>query len=74
MVVLDLEMENRLRFISSVILCSAFVITFYFDVTLGARMYLVGNLLALPYMVKNKCWDIVLMLVFFIIVGIPQAL
>ena len=67
-------MENRARIISSLVLCVAYVITFYVDEVNGARLYLLGNSLALPYMIKNKCWDIVALLVFFIVVGLPKAI
>ena len=67
-------MENRARILSSLILCVAYVITLYHDTVLGARLYLIGNVLALPYMIKNKCWDIVALLAFFIIVGLPRVI
>lgn len=67
-------MENKTRICSSLILCVAYFITLYIDTTIGSRLYLVGNTLALPYMIKHKCWDIVALLSFFIIVGLPKAL
>lgn len=66
-------MENKARILSSLILCIAYIITLYVDTTTGSRLYLVGNVLALPYMIKNKCWDIVALLAFFIVVGLPKA-
>ena len=67
-------MESKLRITSSLILCVAYVITLYYDTTLGARLYLVGNFMALPYMIKNKCWDIVALLAFFIVTGLPRVI
>jgi len=67
-------MEIQLRIASSVLLCFAYIVTLYVDTVTGSRIYLVGNALALPYMIKNKCWDIVALLAFFIIVGLPKAL
>ena len=67
-------MENKARILSSLILCVAYIITLYVDTTTGSRLYLLGNALALPYMIKNKCWDIVALLTFFIIVGLPRAI
>jgi hypothetical protein len=67
-------MENRARIVSSLVLCVAYIITLYVDEVVGARLYLMGNALALPYMIKEKCWDITLLLSFFIIVGLPKAL
>jgi hypothetical protein len=67
-------MTEKARIISSFVLCIAYIITLYVDEVIGARLYLTGNLLALPYMVKYKCWDIVALLAFFIVVGLPKAL
>jgi hypothetical protein len=67
-------MTNNARIISSFVLCFAYIITLYVDEVIGARLYLAGNVLALPYMIQNKCWDIVALLAFFIVVGLPKAL
>jgi hypothetical protein len=67
-------MENKARIISSLVLCIAYIITLYYDDVIGAKLYTIGNALSLPYMIKNRCWDIVLLLSFFIVVGIPKAL
>lgn len=67
-------MESKLRITSSLILCVAYVITLYYDTTLGARLYLVGNFMALPYMIKHRCWDIVALLAFFIVTGLPRVI
>ncbi len=67
-------MENQARMISSLVLCIAYIITLYVNEVTGARLYLIGNILALPYMLKHKCWDIVALLAFFIVVGLPKAL
>ena len=67
-------METRARILSSLILCVAYVITLYYDRVTGARLYFIGNALALPYMIKHKCWDIVALLSFFIIVGLPKVI
>jgi hypothetical protein len=66
-------MQNQARIVSSLILCVAYFITLYVDNVTGARLYLLGNVLAFPYMINHKCWDVVALLTFFIVVGIPKA-
>lgn len=65
--------ENRARILSSFILCVAYIFTLYVDTITGSRLYLLGNVLALPYMIKHKCWDIVALLTFFILTGLPKV-
>lgn len=67
-------MENKARILSSLILCVAYIITLYVDTVTGSRLYLVGNALAMPYMIKHKCWDIVALLSFFILSGLPKVI
>jgi len=65
---------NTARVVSSLIICVGYIITFYYDTTTGARLYLIGNSLALPYMIRNKCWDVVALLTFLNIVGLPKSI
>lgn len=65
---------NQARILSSLVLCVAYIITLYVDTVTGARLYMLGNALAMPYMIKNKCWDIVALLSFFIIIGLPKVI
>jgi len=67
-------MESKARILSSLIVCVAYFITLHIDTTIGARIYIVGNALAMPYMVKHKCWDLVALLMFFIAVGLPKVI
>lgn len=62
------------RIISSVLVVTAYWTTMYHDTVTGARIYMVANTLAIPYMVRNKCWDVVILLSFLIIVGLPKVL
>ena len=67
-------MESKTRILSSIMILCAFYITMYHSTTIGSRLYFIGNSLALPYMIKNKCWDVVFLLVFLIIMGLPKVI
>ena len=67
-------MESKARILSSITIVFAFYITLYHDTTMGARTYMIGNALALPYMIRNKCWDVVALLTFLIIMGLPKVI
>lgn len=66
--------DVRARIISSVLVIMAYYITMYHDTVVGARLYSIANALALPYMIRNKCWDVVILLSFLILVGLPKTL
>lgn len=67
-------MESKARIVSSIVIIFAFYITLYHDSVMGARLYMIGNLLALPYMIRNKCWDVVILLTFLMIMGLPKVM
>ena len=67
-------MDSKARILSSITVIFAFYITMYHDTVVGARLYMIGNSLALPYMIRNKCWDVVVLIVFLIIMGIPKVI
>jgi hypothetical protein len=67
-------MYSKARVLSSITIVFAFYITLYHDTSMGARLYMIGNLLSLPYMVKNKCWDVVALLLFLTIMGLPKVM
>jgi hypothetical protein len=67
-------MESKARVLSSITIVFAFYISMYHDTSVGARLYMIGNLLALPYMIRNKCWDVVALLTFLIIMGLPKVI
>jgi hypothetical protein len=66
--------DVKARIISSILVVTAYYITMYHDTTTGAKIYMVANSLALPYMIRNKCWDVVALLTFLILVGLPKVL
>jgi hypothetical protein len=67
-------MESKARVLSSITIVFAFYMTLYHDTAVGARLYMLGNLLALPYMIQNRCWDVVALLTFLIIMGLPKVI
>jgi hypothetical protein len=67
-------MDSKARILSSITIIFAFYITLYHDTVMGAKLYMIGNFLALPYMIRNKCWDVVALLTFLIIMGLPKVI
>jgi len=67
-------MDSKARILSSITVIFAFYITMYHDTVVGARLYMIGNSLALPYMIRNKCWDVVVLIVFLIVMGLPKVI
>ncbi len=67
-----MKREVTARVISSILIVVAYWFTLYHNSRHGAIIYAVANALALPYMLKQRCWDVVALLTFLIIVGLPK--
>jgi hypothetical protein len=65
--------STHARILSSILVIVAYCVTLYGDRTQGAKIYMIANSLAIPYMWKTKCWDVVILLSFLIIIGIPKV-
>jgi len=53
------------------IVCSHFTLI-YVSVLAGVIVHLIADFLTLPFFIKNKMWDMVVMLSFLVIIGISK--
>ena len=60
------------RIISSGLIVIAYYTTLYHNTRTGAIMHVTADCLAMPYMIQAKCWDIVALLTFLILIGLPR--
>ena len=56
---------NALRIWGSVLLICGYFVLLYVDVRLGCTIRLIGNLIMIPFAIKIKTWDIVILESFF---------
>jgi hypothetical protein len=60
------------RIVSSVLVVIAYYTTLYHNTRIGAIIHVTADFLAMPYMIQAKCWDIVALLTFLILIGLPR--
>ena len=56
-----------MRYVGSTLVLIGYYFLLYVDVNTGVLIRLFANLLSLPWAIKNKLWDFVALLVFFIV-------
>ena len=61
------------------ILGSCLIVTVYFTVlhisaTLGALMHLFANVISLPFFIRTKAYDVVIMLSFLMVISLTKVL
>ena len=58
-----------MRIVGSGLVISAYFITLHLDVVTGVIVHLVAMSISVPYFIKSKAWDVVIMMAFLITIG-----
>lgn len=57
------------RIFGSFLVVSAYFVILHVHVTTGVIMNLIADMISIPYFVKTKSWDVVVMLVFLLTIS-----
>ena len=58
-----------MRSVGSRLVISAYFITLHLDVVTGVIVHLIAMSISVPYFIKSKAWDVVIMMAFLITIG-----
>jgi hypothetical protein len=61
-----------LRYMGSIVLVFGYFILLNVDVFWGVCLRIIANCLSFPWALKNKVWDFVALLVFFLVIEIAK--
>ena len=67
-----MELLKRMRILGSVLVIAAYFITLHIDVVTGVMVHLTAISISMPYFIKSKAWDVVIMFTFIISIGITK--
>ena len=65
----SVELLQQMRIVGSGLVISAYFITLHLDVVTGVIVHLVAMSISVPYFIKSKAWDVVIMMAFLITIG-----
>ena len=71
---LSMELLRRMRILGSGLVIAAYFITLHLDVVTGVVVHLTAISISMPYFVKSKAWDVVIMFSFIMTIGIGRLL
>jgi hypothetical protein len=60
------------RIIGSFLIVSAYFIVLHVSATVGAAMHLIANVISIPFFIRTKAHDVVIMLSFLIIISLTK--
>ena len=62
------------RIIGSFLIVTAYFIVLHVSATVGAVMHLIANVISIPFFIRTKAHDVVLMLSFLIIISLSKLI
>ena len=70
--ILQMDLLRRMRILGSGLVIAAYFITLHLDVVTGVIVHLTAISISMPYFVKSKAWDVVIMFSFIMTIGIGR--
>jgi len=64
----------RLRVIGSALVIIAYFIVLHVNVLVGVTAHFVADLISIPYFIRTKSWDVVIMLAFLLFISLSKLL
>lgn len=61
-----------MRVLGCTLIVTAHFVMLYVGVTSGAVIHLIADLLCMPFFIKTKAWDMVIMLCFLLVIGVSK--
>ena len=63
-----------MRVVGSGLVISAYFITLHLDVITGVVVHLLAMSISVPYFIRSKAWDVVIMMAFLMTIGAGRLL
>ena len=69
-----MQIDTTGRIIGSFLIVSAYFIVLHVSATVGAAMHLLANVISIPFFIRTKAHDVVLMLSFLIVISLSKII
>ena len=69
-----MELLKRMRNIGSGLVISAYFIMLRLNIVTGVIVHLIAMSISVPYFIKSKAWDVVIMMAFLMTIGASRLL
>lgn len=64
-----MKLDTIGRIIGSFLVVSAYFVVLHVNVTMGVVMHFIADMISIPFFVRTKSWDIVIMLGFLLVIS-----
>lgn len=69
-----MNIDIPLRITGSILVIAAYFIVLHVNVLFGVGMHFLADLISIPYFIRTKSWDVVIMLTFLLIISLSKLL
>ena len=69
-----MQIDTQGRIIGSFLIVTAYFIVLHVSATIGALMHLVANVISLPFFIRTKAHDVVIMLSFLMVISFTKLI
>lgn len=69
-----LRIDVPARILGSFLVVTAYFVILHLDVTTGVVLNFIGDVISIPYFVRTKSWDVVIMLGFLLFISMSKLL
>ena len=69
-----MQIVTQGRIIGSFLIVTAYFIVLHVSATIGALMHLIANVISLPFIIRTKAYDVVIMLSFLMVISFAKLI
>ena len=67
-----MKLDSKARVIGSIGVITAYFIILHVNILLGVSIQLISDLISVPYFIRTKAWDVVIMLSFLLVISLSK--
>ena len=69
-----MQVDTQGRILGSFLIVTAYFVVLHVSATIGALKHLVANVISLPFFIRTKAHDVVIMLSFLMVISLTKLL
>ena len=69
-----MQIDTQGRIIGSFLIVSAYFMVLHVSATIGAAMHLLANVISIPFFIRTKAHDVVIMLTFLMVISLSKLI
>ena len=69
-----IKVDVPMRITGSILVITAYFVVLHINMTLGVMLHFVADMISVPYFIRTKSWDVVIMLMFLLAISFSKLL